>query len=446
MARRGGLWTAMLLLALALLTGLGTLSGLGVPAWLVPGDGEEASLEAEAPPGEPREPPAGGPRLEGQAPLTSASAAGAVPAGITGPRITGRVVDVAGKGVAGARVLSIPDSNVKTFGLDELGREGCPGCATTADAEGRFAVRVSMEAPYHIVLADAPGLGLSGRGNLPIGAEVTITLAQGIVMTGRVLDTKGEPVSGARVRALLLIDTLQHTPETMSGPDGAYRLEGLPAAETPTPGDWVGYMQAGWVEVTAEGFAPLLVNLTPPGGAWKERRDWILARGAVVVGRVEDAETGAPIPGANVAVHSIEGMHGYSRGAGLTSYSNPWAPRLLARTNSAADGSFRVEHLPCMGPQGSASNNGFANGKKALGGVSAWAPGYAGEALDLEVAADGEELERVFRLVPAGRVTGRVVESTGQPVAEVSVSVVAEGAKPGGWMPPVLGDAPRAWA
>jgi hypothetical protein len=447
------LWLWVALLALAAFVLLGLLGVLAAPAWIFGRLDDPDSPELlEAPEGSAAQEggAARGPRLEGQPLMAPTGGAGAshvgTQVGAHVGSISGRCVDVAGRGVAGARVLSIPDTNDKVFAPDDLGREGCPALSTTADAEGRFVVPASKAAPYHIVLADAPGLAFAGRGQVPLGGEVTITLVPGRVLEGRVLDVKGAPVSGARVRALLLVDTLKLSLDVESAADGAYRLTGLPVEPKLGPGEWANYMSDGWVEVTADGYAPLLVSLQPLVAARTERQDWILTRGATLRGRVEDAETGKPLAGANVVVHSIEGMQGYGRGPGRASYSNPWSPRVLTRTASQEDGTFLVEHLPSQGAHGSASNNALSSGKIALGGVSAWAPGYAAQALELELARDGEELERTFRLTPVGVVTGRVVEADGTPVAGVHIWVVAAGAVPGSWIPPVVGDVPRAGA
>lgn len=415
--------------------------------WIEPGAGEGRGAGGEA----------GGALLDGTRAGRDVKPAGPVLEGleaapkpltppappITGPRVTGRVVDVAGRGLAGARVLAIPDTSGTLLRLEELGTPGCPAPSVTADGEGRFVVPVSKDAPFHLLLADAPGFGLGGEADVAPGAEVTLRLEPTRALTGVVKDREGKGVAGAKVRALLLIDTIRMELEGTSGADGAYRVDGLPPERRPKPGAWIGWMDAAWIEVTAEGFAPLTVEQT----GWKDadlKRDLTLSRGAILVGRVEDAESGAPLGGATVALHSVEGMRGYSKQSGAR-FGNPYAPRPLSTTTTGEDGSFRLEHLPCEGPHPTASNNGMGNGKRALGGVVAWRAGHGAAGESVEVAADGATIEVTLRLWPGAIVTGHLVEKDGSPVVGAQVGAQVEGRASKGYVPPFVG-APAAWA
>ncbi len=408
-------------------------------------EGREAKPGGGAPLPEalaPRPDPAAAPGLAatpaGSKPDTSPK-----PAEVTGPRVTGRVVDRAGKGVAGATVVSIPDTCSKTLSAADAGTEGCPAFSATADADGRFVVAVATDAPLHILVASAPEYASVAKASVRPGEDVTIALPAAVALVGTVKDREGKPVANARVRALWLTDAVKSEKDARSGADGAYRISGL----TPTParGVWLAYFGRGWLEVTADGFAPLFLEDALPAGKGPEvRLDLTLSRGTVVTGKVLDAESGAGIPGARVALHSIEGMQGFARESG-GSFQNPWAPRPLFETESKADGSYRFEHVPCEGPHPSASHNSSRSGGTALGGVSAWKPGFTSGGMNLELAKDGEVVETTVRLWPSATIVGRAVEADGTPIPDASVGAAAEGRTPEGWVPVFYEGVPRAW-
>ena len=112
--------------------------------------GVEPAGTASDAPGLAAVPDGGGSERERAARLAAGKDAGAgkpSPRAVEIPRVTGRVVDSAGKGIGGAHVLSIPDTCSKTFLPSEAGKEGCAALDALADAEGRFAVPVGKDAP-----------------------------------------------------------------------------------------------------------------------------------------------------------------------------------------------------------------------------------------------------------------------------------------------------------
>src|SRR5262245_45935988 len=167
----------------------GWLADLGLVSRGAPGTEAEATLEARA---------AHDAALAERASL--AGREGAKPAAvvvappITGPRVTGRVVDPAGRGVAGARVLSLPDTNGKVARFEEYGQAGNPGSTATTDAEGRFVVAVSKEAPFHLVAASAPEFALGIKADLAPGSDVVLVLEPARVQTGVVKDRDGNGI------------------------------------------------------------------------------------------------------------------------------------------------------------------------------------------------------------------------------------------------------------
>ena len=244
---------------------------------------------------------------------------------------------------------------------------------------------------------------------------------------------------------MCLVDTMTVEREARSGADGTYRVEDLPAVRG-RRGATETYFTRSYAEVTAEGFAPLfLENALASGKPPEIHLDLTLSRGSVVTGTVVDGESGTPIEGAKVALHSIEGMSGFARQSGRH-YSNPFGPRPLDATLSAKDGTFRFEHVPCEGPHPSASHNSSRSGGTALGGVSAWKSGFAAGAENLSLEKDGARTQTTLRLWPAAALFGRALEADGTPVADAAVSATVTGRVLEAWIPPFYEDAPRTWA
>src|SRR5262245_27909841 len=112
---------------------------------------ERAGVEASAPSTEESA------RLAAGAPR---SVAESPPPGVTGPRITGRVVDAKGQGIARAHVVTVSDTNSKMLFPSEAGKPGSVAREASAAEDGRFVVGVSGDAPFYTVLAEAPGYGM----------------------------------------------------------------------------------------------------------------------------------------------------------------------------------------------------------------------------------------------------------------------------------------------
>src|SRR5262245_16323144 len=109
--------------------------------------------------------------------------------------IAGRVVNEAGRPVAGAQILVIK-AGVKV----ESGRQ-----YSTTDDEGNFNA-TGLGPGSYMISANVPGYVVarieSERDHHRPGENVTIILIRGGVITGRVTDPYGEPMAGVRVEAL----------------------------------------------------------------------------------------------------------------------------------------------------------------------------------------------------------------------------------------------------
>ncbi len=250
--------------------------------------------------------------------------------------------------------------------------------AATTSAEGEVALAPVMRGHWNVV-ARAQGFAW-GMGAVVVGddtATLTIALELGTTISGRVRDERGVAIAGARVWAEPTGDwTVGMSAErdgTVSGPDGAFVLDGIAAG-------------AYRVRGRAHGHAPgesseLLVADAPVEGA-----ALVLLDAGVVRGRVVHVD-GTPAAGAAVRVYN----------AGV-------AP---PTTHAAADGSFVIEGLPRQ---------------------EVWVGAEGGDAACWAKSADLTQgtAELVLRLDLAEALWGEVVDDDGEPVeaAQVDVALV----------------------
>jgi protocatechuate 3,4-dioxygenase beta subunit len=238
------------------------------------------------------------------------------------------------------------------------------------------------------------------------------------------------------VRLYGLLDLYRHDLETATGSDGAYRFDGVPALPGPPPPSGSGVALA--LEVTAEGFAPLLLELQHedmvPGR--EVRRDVILVRGARVSGRVREAGTEQPLPGARVVLWSGEGM-----GVSVARPANPhvhipvpWAARALGETTSDSEGRYAFDHVPCQGFHALAASM-YGSRGPLMGFVGAIASGYVSESQDVPVSRNGATWEIDLHLRPGAVVAGRIVDGDGKPIAKATITTEVAGIDAGSWFP-----------
>jgi hypothetical protein len=168
--------------------------------------------------------------------------------------LAGRVVGADGQPMANVPVSVVP------VGRDVARRPGTPGGAaqTTTDDEGGFKINalppgsysVSSSAPGYVTL---PPPGEGGLGVYRPGDFALVTLVKGGVISGKVTDAVGEPLTGVNVNVIRVgnLEGEADTSPVASGFGrnwrtddlGAYRIYGL------APGSYV--IQAG-----ARGFGP----------------------------------------------------------------------------------------------------------------------------------------------------------------------------------------------
>ncbi|MEM7356321.1 MAG: carboxypeptidase-like regulatory domain-containing protein, partial [Acidobacteriota bacterium] len=212
---------------------------------------------------------------------------GAVPDLVLYPssNAAGRIVDAAGRGVAGARVMAVS--------LEGASRRALAPVHATADRAGHFELRGLTPDSIHRLSAVQDGhfptdleVGGIRPGGRREGLRLALVARRGAF--GRVVDVEDRPLAGIEV---LVRPTGGHTAEparVRTDPDGRFELGAMPAPK-------VDLIASG------EGYAPLTVPGVEPGlgrGAI-DLGTLMLTRGATIAGEVT-AASGDPLDGVAV--------------------------------------------------------------------------------------------------------------------------------------------------
>ena len=130
-----------------------------------------------------------------------------------------------------------------------------------------------------------------------------IRLREGGQVSGVVRDDLGREVAGAAVTIMRCPCVCPMT--VVTDDEGAYRITGVPAG----PG------LRAFVDATDVGLLSQWYGASGPGGGTQfdlaagevlDAIDFALTRGAVLMGRVVDGQTGAPIPGASAVLADVD--------------------------------------------------------------------------------------------------------------------------------------------
>ena len=305
----------------------------------------------------------------------------------------GKVVNAQGQPIAGAQVrVALREGGARAVRVQMrmLGMDREKPDAVTG-ADGGFAVKGLEEGEYTASVTrdgfarkSVPGLQVSAAAE---NVWAPISLSPGIALAGFVRDSAGQAIAGAQI---LGIDPGAGTRpvDTTSGPDGRFRLEGL-TADRPL-----------MLNVTAEGYAPVQKNATPPA----EDVSVVMKSAGTIRGRVEDADTKKPVTDFSIGRTGPQGggffnIQILARGGGGD------------RAFQSDDGSFELSEVP--------------PGKWT---VRATAAGYKPATLAaVEVPEGGAREGVVIPMKRGGTLAGRVVEPRGSAVANASVSWSAAG-------------------
>jgi Carboxypeptidase regulatory-like domain len=293
------------------------------------------------------------------------------------PRVlTGRVVDKVERALAGVQVL------VERERADDAVLEARTG------EDGRFVLDLLGSGP-HVVTFEEPGYARvtrhvqveEGEGRQEM--ETTM-LPEGGRVSGCVSGTAGRPLDGVEVylqrlpksRRMAASGRPAWPRETETGADGCFTLERLAIGQRHELELWrAGYSPTHHSLVLAEPELDFKISMQP----------------AVAVTVKVVAENGAPIPGANVALH-------YDVTAALRQGSKPHARTGDDGTfvfEAVSPGPARLEVLPD--------------------------PSYAAHEEELVVAADEESRTVTVVLQEAAVLCGTITDGAGSPVAGVEV-------------------------
>ena len=333
----------------------------------------------------------------------------------------------------GAAVVAFPAGIDRAVAPSEATPDG-PVRRTQSGADGRFTLAVEPAAPVLGVFAEAPGLSPALVQNVRPSEDVTIRLDPARTITGFVRDLGARPVPGAKVTWLGLFDRARIERTGVSAADGAYRIEGMPSNSVLRN---YSYIYEPWIEVTADGFARLLVRFDDARRRSLEpspAMDFYLTRGAELRGRVRDAETGAPIAGAPLSLWITSANVGH--GGPLGSFDSPWGDREIARTVSDEQGRYAIPRIPAETIPSPALGQSDERGY-AFGNIAAMPAGYVGAVGYVTLGGEGDVIDVDVACWPAAAVEGRVVDAEGRPVAGATVGcLTTDVERRGGWFPP----------
>ncbi len=311
-----------------------------------------------------------------------------------GVSAAGRVTGADGRAVAGATVCLHCDAPECPRGA-----RGVPRC-TTPGAGGEWRVTplaptlywVTATAAAHVPCRWDPGHGrrrLDLRAG-PRGGLALVLEPGGAGLTATVVDPSGAPIAGAVVSALVDRHRGIAGTRTVSGPRGKAFL-------------WLNEGD-NHIEFRASGYATRVVSATTPGAL-----EIVLRPGAILRGRVTDAESDAPLAGAHVGVSDDSfGVWRRHRATAVTDASGHYEARGLApgvyTPYASTTGWYGEGEAVTVGPLQSANAPIAAHRAHTVSGqvLVDDRPCAHGD-LRLIRAADGSEIEG--RLGRDGRVT-----------------------------------------
>jgi len=361
-----------------------------------------------------------------------------------GVRLAGRVVDGAGRPVAGASIFAA------AYRL----REGDGRLAGRAAGDGTFAVTAPAGQVILEAVDAAGGTGRSGVLGVPPGGSmegIEIRIAEAASLTGNVIDAVGEPLPGARVYAAAGERTFGGV---VTGRDGTFTLGPIPPGPIQVVAVSGGARaRVGPIEILEGETAHVTLQIgahelrglvvdaggRPVPGAsvaiWPEGGPRTLASVLVADGRGGFAARG--LPGGPLRVEaSFEVLRGERRGVvpadgevTVTLAGGELVGLVLRDGRPATE--FSVAASPLEPGSSGATVRSFvsADGRFRLplppGGweVRASAPSATEAIARAEVPERGPSAEVVLELDAGGVIEGRVISADGSPIEGARVSV-----------------------
>lgn len=265
--------------------------------------------------------------------------------------MSGRVVAEDGRPIAGATI------NIRPVAAPDAGGNRTTG----TNDEGQFIV-ADVDAGAYTLNASAPGYVPAPDPNNPNrdprffrrgDSNITLTLAKGAVITGRVTDSTGAPVVGVSVRAVMTRDAENHLPrqpysrERATDDRGIYRIFGIEPGtylvaagrgninSYPRVAAYDGDAPTYHPSATSDTALPVIVR----GGAEASGIDITYrgTRGHTVSGRLTGAATGE----GNIAV-TVSLINTVTNITESTAYIYPRTPERGFSFDAVPDGTYRI--------------------------------------------------------------------------------------------------------
>ncbi len=312
-----------------------------------------------------------------------------------GGSVRGTVVGPDGEPIAGATLVNEGRSS------DELRR-------ATTDADGQFRLDdVYQDSIGYELIAKAAGFAPQRLpftpGSRDAPAELTIQLAAGHRIRGRVVDKAGEPLAGVRVYFAHGNSggNFEFGGGTRTDADGRFTLDSLPD-DAPFTFVADGYSEIEETHLPLDGDEPVVVTMQSQG---------------IIRGKAVDAETGEPVSPVNVRITFSPDRRPGEPGSGLSG----------ARATSADGEQF-------ANPDGTFEFGELIRGMPLQ--VTVWADGYERQTVRRVVAQSAAAAEPVeFRLekVDASKLTtfsGRVVDGEARPIGGAELRLVVAEKRP----------------
>ncbi|MEC9475954.1 MAG: carboxypeptidase-like regulatory domain-containing protein [Planctomycetota bacterium] len=230
---------------------------------------------------------------------------------------------------------------------------------------------------YQVIVQKKPWAQITRRVLLEDPQEITVELEPGAIIDGIVVSSDGAVVAGAHVR---LAEANWNNwgqippplPDTHSGSDGRFLLEGVP------PGSYdIRTESMGFVDGRLRGIEIVFDETVPA--------EVVLERGAVVRGIVRDEE-GQPLGEIDVTVNIDQRNRGGTE----------------ERTKTFDNGEFVIDTLPAGSYRVTCTGDGWRRWRET-------------------VPADGPYLEVTMKAAPV--LTGRVIDSRGKAVSRARVQI-----------------------
>jgi len=310
-----------------------------------------------------------------------------------GGSVRGIVADTAGKPIVGASVSNRGGSTSEV-------RE------TRTDAEGRFTLDNVFEGAIgHELIVKAGGFAprrvTFQPGTREAPAQVTVKLAPGHRIGGRVVNAAGQPVSGASVYYAHgnSGDGFGFGGTGNTDKDGRFQFDSLPD-KTPFAFAAKGYSEISEKFLPLDGDGEVVVMMQPEG---------------VIRGKVIDGATGAPITSFSVRITFSPDRRPGEPGAGLS------GPRAFKGERFVTtDGQFRLDRLTVgMSLQVTVEADGYSQKTERR----------------IEVSAEAEAGVIDFKLAPVDptsltTVSGTILDLQSQPIAGAELRLIVAGKRP----------------